>query len=236
MPEVQRLLWLMLSASALVWAGALLDFGGAHDPKRAGSGGPASAAPAVPQQPLTGARDGNVRAQARAEVESGQPSTIPSPPGSTTPPGARPRPGQGGIHVIGKAASGTAVARTAPTGVVPDEQAAEGEMPRGELGEGVLSPEYAAIEQDYVQEVRDGPWAMAEEKNLRALLSMSEVAKDVALVSCQDSVCRLVLQTDNRDAFQQLVQVKGLSDTTGITASTPYSLRGGQLSVYFKRR
>jgi hypothetical protein len=56
------------------------------------------------------------------------------------------------------------------------------------------------------------------------------------LVSCQDSVCRLVLQTDNRDAFQQLVQVKGLSELTGITTSTPYSLRSGQLSVYFKRR
>jgi hypothetical protein len=77
---------------------------------------------------------------------------------------------------------------------------------------------------------------MAEEKNLRSVLSMSDVAKEVMLVSCQDSVCRLVLQTSNPDAFQQLLQVPGLSAMTGLTASTPYSLRSGQLSVYFKRR
>ncbi len=237
MPEVQRLLWLTLSASALVWAGALLDFGGAHDPERAAPRAAAPDAPDAPQQAVSGARDGNVRAQAREGVVPGQPpASAALPPGSTTAPGAPPRPGQGGIYVIGKAASGTTVATTAPAGAVPSEQAAEGDMPRGELGEGLLSPEYAAIEQDYVHEVRDGPWAMAEEKNLRALLSTSEVAKEVMLVSCQDSVCRLVLQTDNRDAFQQLVQVKGLSELTGITTSTPYSLRSGQLSVYFKRR
>ena len=236
MPEVQRLLWLMLSASALVWAGALLDFGGAHDPERASPRAASPDAPDAPPQTVTAGRDGNARAQARVGVVPGQPPASSSPPGATTPPGASPRPGQGGVYVIGKAASGTTVATTAPAGAVPGEQAAQGEMPPGELGEGLLSPEYAAIEQDYVHEVRDGPWAMAEEKNLRALLSTSEVANEVVLVSCQDSVCRLVLQTDNSDAFQQLVRVKGLSELTGITASTPYSLRSGQLSVYFKRR
>jgi hypothetical protein len=236
MLDVRRLLWLMSSAIALVWASVLLDFGGAHDAKRAPSSKAAPDDPATPRRTAAAARDGNARAPEREVTAPAPPATSSAAPGSTPPPGALPRPGQGGIYVVGKAASGTRAVSTAPVGAAPVEPGAGGELPPGELGEGVLSPDYAAIEQDYVHEVRDGPWALAEEKNLRALLSTSDVAKEVVLVSCQDSVCRLVLQTDDRDAFQKLVQVEGLSEMTGLTASTPYSLRGGQLSVYFKRR
>jgi hypothetical protein len=235
MAEVQRLLWLMLMASALVWAGALVDFGGAHAPKQAATSAAAPSASEAARDPLT-ARDEAARTPAsRAASEPERSPTTPSP-GSATPGTTPPRPGQGGVYVIGKPGSGSTAVPAAVTAAATPAPGAQDEALRGELGEGVISPEYAAIEQDYVLETRDGPWAMAEEKNLRSVLSMSDIATQVALVSCQGSVCRLVLQTGNPDAFQQLLQVPGLAAMTGLTASTPYSLRGGQLSVYFRRR
>lgn len=226
----------MAAAGVLVWAGALLDLGGAHDrPRRASSSGAAGNA--------ASARAG---AGARVAGPGARPGEPPAAaPQSSRAPGARtntgaavppPPPGRGDVRVIGSrpatSTPGVAPAPSArgeqPTPVDPDQNAE-----RGELGEGVLSPEYTEIEESYVNEPRDGAWATAQEQRVRAVLGNSAVAKGVALVHCQESVCRIVLQTDTADAFQQLLQVPGLSAATGVGPSTPYSLRGGQLSVYF---
>jgi hypothetical protein len=231
---VAKVLWLMAVAFVLVWAGALLDFGGAHDAPRGAPPAETDGAAASAEQPPM-----PVRAPRPAE----HPSASPRPQTGATPSGlprpapgsahARP-PGQGDVAVIGSRPAVAAV----PGAVAPAaEGTAAGEDPlRGELGEGVISPEYAEIEQGYVNEARDGVWAMAEEQRIRAVLSGSAVSPQVALVHCQQTVCRVVLETDSPDAFQQLVQVPGFTAATGVGPSTPYSLRGGQLSVYFDGR
>ena len=59
------------------------------------------------------------------------------------------------------------------------------------------------------------------------------MADKVALVHCQQSVCRIVLESDSPDVWNQLLAVPGLRDETALSPQSPYSLRSGQLSVYF---
>jgi hypothetical protein len=138
--------------------------------------------------------------------------------------------------VIGKPASGSTAVPTAATVAPTGAPGAQDEALRGELGEGVISPEYAEIEQSYADEPRDGPWATAEEQRIRSVLGGSAIGEQVALVHCQDTVCRIVLESDSPQAFEQLLQVPGLPAATGLAPGSPYSLRGGQLSVYFHGR
>jgi hypothetical protein len=233
---VQRLLWLMVAAGALVWAGALLDLGGPHRGPRGASSSQADDATGAPDEHTS------TPARERPATPAGE-EAAPSPsaptasarakaaPGSAQPP----RPGQGDVHVIGSAQAAQAAPGTAVRAEQGTEAAAEDAL-RGELGEGLLSPEYVEIEQGYVNEPRDGDWAMVEEQRVRAVLGNSAVAEQVALVHCQETVCKVVLQTDTPEAFERLLKVPGISAATGIDRSTPYSLRGGQLSVYFRGR
>ena len=85
-------------------------------------------------------------------------------------------------------------------------------------------------------EPRDGEWAAQQEGQIRALLRGSPVAAQLAIVNCQQTICRVVLERAPEDAFKQLLQVRGLPDLTGLNPNTPYSYRAGQLSVYFTRR
>src|SRR5436190_24308890 len=68
------------------------------------------------------------------------------------------------LQVIGDAvrslliAVGVQVRAEEPAKAAPPRQAT------GELGEGVLSPEYAELERSYVSEARDGDWARAHEE------------------------------------------------------------------------
>jgi hypothetical protein len=233
---VRRVLWMMAAAGALVWAGALLDLGGAH-------GGPRRAGPSETDPAPTSAERTSERASERSGTASAKTAApAPSPSASAAsaraagaPDGKRgPRPGQGDVHVIGSRPSATAAPGAAARTEQGPAAVPERDELRGELGEGVLSPEYVESEQGYVNEPRDGAWATVEEQRVRAVLSGSAVGKDVALVHCQETVCKIVLQTDSADAFQRLLQVPGISVATGIGPSTPYSLRGGQLSVYFR--
>jgi hypothetical protein len=218
MRPVQRVLWLMVAASASVWAGALLDFGGAHDRARRGSS-PTSAPASAPDRSAT-----------VSAAPNAMPGTAPS------------RPGEGSVHVIGEQPGGPTIGTTAsaPASAAPSAAApapgAVDNAPRAELGADVQSPAYAAIEHDYALEVRDEAWAPAEEYRLRATLANSAVGPQVVLVSCQDTVCRIMLQAASADAFQQQLQVPGFSAATGLSSSTPYSLRDGQLSLYLRKR
>jgi hypothetical protein len=235
---VKRVLWVMVAAGALVWAGALLDFGRAHDGPRRASQSATDAAPEPAERTSARAneRSGAAQASAKTAAPAPSPSTSAANARSAAAPDSagRPRPGQGDVRVVGSRPSATAVPAAAARTEQGTAAASEQDALRGELGEGVRSPEYVEIEEGYVNEPRDGPWATAEEQRVRAVLGGSAVAKDVALVHCQDTVCKIVLQTDSADAFERLVQVPGISAATGIGPSTPYSLRGGQLSVYFR--
>jgi hypothetical protein len=72
------------------------------------------------------------------------------------------------------------------------------------------------------------------EQRVRALLHSAPIGRHVALVSCQQTVCRIVIEPAASDAFAQLNAIPGLREATGLASSTPYSLRGSQLSVYFR--
>lgn len=139
-------------------------------------------------------------------------------------------------------ATASATMRAARDALAPGAQPAPagppapGDVATGELGEGVLSPEYAAVEREYVYEPRDGEWAAQQEGQIRDLLRGSPLAAQLAIVNCQQTICRVVLERAPADAFKQLLQVHGLPDLTGLNPNTPYSYRAGQLSVYFTRR
>jgi hypothetical protein len=219
----------MLVAGVAVWALALIDVGGA--PRRPGSSAaespetarPAQAASAELAEPAT-------RTAPAAHVESraavGQPSSFAQLRAGEKPPLVK----GGRVHLIGSRTEAVMAAHAAAA----REPGAASEPEPGELGEGVLSPEFVELERSYVDEPREGPWALAHEQRVRALLRAAPVGRHVVLVSCQQTVCRIVIEPASADAFAQLTQVPGLREATGLGSATPYSLRGGQLSVYFR--
>lgn len=138
--------------------------------------------------------------------------------------------GSGDVRVIGAtppnaAAVGQGQAPRAPFD--PDKAEAT-----GELGEGILSPDYRLLEESYVHEPRDGPWATQHEAKIRDALYRSELREDVVIVHCQSTVCRIHLNPRGKDPFADLVRVPGLAAAAGLDSSTPYSLNGTELIVY----
>jgi hypothetical protein len=109
------------------------------------------------------------------------------------------------------------------------------EIATGELGEGVLSPEYEDSERLYVTESRDGPWAREQEQRVRDLFERNPPKARLVLVHCQETICRIVLEGNTNSSFKDLLSVPGLTQATAIGPGTPFSLRTGQLSVYFRR-
>jgi hypothetical protein len=116
----------------------------------------------------------------------------------------------------------------------PPEQAIEKEG-TGELGEGLLSPEFRELEQTYVHEPREGVWALEQERRLHLLFRDQPLREQLVLAHCQQTLCRLVFQGSEPDLYERLLAVPGLATETGLGPETPYSLRSGQLVVYFKR-
>ena len=141
--------------------------------------------------------------------------------------------GQGDVRIVGSAVASTTTVQGSVADTRPrfDPEKAEA---TGELGEGVLSPDYRLLEESYVQEPRDGPWALENERKIRTVLMSSELAERVVIVHCQSTVCRIHLEPQGNDPFGDLVKVPGLAATTGIDSSTPYSLNGTELIVYAK--
>jgi hypothetical protein len=229
--RVKRKLVLLALAGAAVWAIALLDFS-------------ARTAPLAPQeQQASSAEQQPALHERRARVPSAdQPQDAPepeaaqaaAPPASSSPLDSVVRAAQGTVAVIGKAVRAV---WTRGRSAAPAPAHASSQPPQlratDELGEGSLSPDYADAEQKFAGEARDGAWAGGQEQRVRALLDPQPWSDRVSLVSCQQSTCRVVIETDAEDPFRQLLGVPGLSDTTGIVSNTPYSLRSGQLSVYF---
>jgi hypothetical protein len=224
-------LLLILAAVVVVWAGALLDF----KKQRAQSSakpqpGEPEATPSAQPAPLP-------VVASRPKPNPPQPAQTIAPPQMAAPSvgqGPAPSPvAQGPLQVIGKVARTFLTATHGAGPASTPEQPIQVPEATGELGEGVLSPEYTELERHYVDEPRDGEWSMQEEQRIRELLHGQPLSEKVALVNCQQTVCRIVLETGSNDAWQQLLQVPGLAELTKLTPQSPYSLRSGQLSVYF---
>jgi len=140
--------------------------------------------------------------------------------------------GQGDVRIIGAETAHTVAAP--PSAAPPARPRFDSEKAQatGELGEGILSPDYKLFEESYVQEPRDGPWAYENERKIRTTLMSSELAERIVIVHCQSTVCRIQLQPQGNDPFGELVRVPGLAAVSGIDSSTPYSLNGSELIVY----
>jgi hypothetical protein len=232
--SVKRVLWLLLVAGIAVWGVALIDFGHRAPSASSGPGGATSAG--SPSTVAEAASRAASSGRSDEEPADDQGSVAPSRGRSGKEAAATGRPaGQGTVQVVGKAVgSGTGKARGSATAQA-DELEATPSPALGEIGSGATSKEFAALEQHYVEEVRDGAWALGEEQRVRALLRDQSLDGTVALVHCQETTCRMVLDGASPSAFERLLQVPGLSQETALSLESPYSLRSGQLAVYFRR-
>ncbi|MFI5308563.1 MAG: hypothetical protein ACHQ53_14485 [Polyangiales bacterium] len=231
---MKRTLWLLLAAFVAVWGVTWLDLG---KPARGGQGNaadsPAAGATVPPPTPADGSGKPVARFRAtggQAEQSAGAKRDL------TTSASCAARASQGSVAVVGKHAAGAK--KAAASGASPadgTEQDGVQAPASGELGEGILSPDFVELERQYSDEPRDGEWALAEEQRVRELLRDQPLAKDVVLVHCQQTVCRMVLESDSPDIFKQLIDVPGLREETSLGPQTPYSLQSGQLAVYFRK-
>lgn len=220
---VKRVLWLLLAAALLVWGGALFDFGAIRAPV----GGRVTGSPAGDQDATNGAEQRPKAAPStrpRGTVPVSAAAKDPSPTGAGNVPSAQ--------SPFGKL---TSPIDRVGAALVNATQQVGAEVATGELGEGVLSPEYADSERLYIQEPRDGPWAREQEQRVRDLFEGNPLKAQLVLVHCQETICRIVLEGDTNASFKQLLTVPGLRKATAIGPATPFSLRTGQLSVFFRR-
>jgi hypothetical protein len=194
------------------------------------------------QSPAAAATRRAARHAAQTEPEQDAPAAEPvvAPAARTTAPASGlMRAAQGTVAVIGKAARAVFGRERARGAAAAPEETPQQEPPRmpatGDIGEGLSSPGYVAAEHNFAGEARDGAWASAQEQRVRALLEPQAWSDHVAVLNCQQSTCRMVIETDSvtREPFDQLLAVPGLSDATGIASGTPYSLHNGQLALYF---
>jgi hypothetical protein len=227
-----RVMLVVLGLGVLVWGLAFFDFGkprtrsksvATHEAEPTAETGPG---PAPAHTTSTAAR-APVRATPPKPLgaTTGGPTLLPRPPGGA--PAAEQE-----QHV--------ALRRPSTPAAEPEPPAAptRGALSTatGELGEGIMSPEYTEMERSYAHEPRDGAWADGEEQRLRAVLGSSPLASTVGLVNCQESMCRVLLESDDYDVYSRLLAIPGFRELTGLGPGSAYSHRSGQLSVYFPRR
>ena len=223
-----RALWLVLAAGVAVWAAAFLQVEQRAAPAPDPEPEPEVALPAPPP-PV-----------AAVPARAPEPTAAPEPAGPPPPPVAAPS----ALHPTaprGMFATATATWRAARDAFVagpkpPEPAPAPDQVATGELGEGTFSPQYLALERAYTHEPRDGAWAQEQERLLRFSMRTSPLTQHLALVNCQQTICRMVFERAESDAFKQLVQTPELAQVTGLSAASPFSYRSGQLSVYFPRR
>lgn len=226
-----RALWFVLAAGIAVWAAAFVQVD-----RRAP---PAAAADPDPEPTdVPPARSAQV---VPAKVAAPAAPLAQEPVGPPVPPGPQRILAQG--HPRGVVASASATWRAARDAFVPGGKRLPVPQPlrpdqvaTGELGDGPISPEYQALERAYAREPRDGAWASEQERLIRFTLRVSPAAANLAMVNCQQTICRVVLEQAEPDAFKQLVAVPELAQISGLSPTSPYSYRSGQLSVYFARR
>jgi hypothetical protein len=225
-----RALWLVLAAGVAVWAAAFLQVEERAIPAAAApEPEAATSAPASRPVAVAVAREASPAPGEDAPAAAAAPTRAPN---VLQPSGPR--------GLLGTASATIRAARDAfvpgPRPVPPPEPVSPDQVATGELGEGVFSPEYHALERAYTHEPRDGAWAANEERLIRFSLRATPLNQQLSLVNCQQTICRMVFERAQPDAFKQLAQNPELAKITGISSASPYSYRSGQLSVYFARR
>jgi hypothetical protein len=223
-----RALWFVLAAGVVVWAAAFLQV----DER---------ATPAAPEPETAVAARETPRPGAAPRVPTPAPTPVaeqaPAPAPARAPNVVQPTAARGML------ASATATIRaardafvTGPRPPSPEPASEPGQVATGELGDGVFSPEYHALERAYTHEPRDGAWAAHEERLIRFSLRATPLNQQLSIVNCQQTICRMVFERTDPDAFKQLLEIPELAQVTGLSAKSPFSYRSGQLSVYFPRR
>jgi hypothetical protein len=224
-----RVIAVVVGVGLLVWGMAFVDFGRPRARRDA----------AAVESPAAAEPGSGVATKERAiEVPSETPRgadpdrAIEARPMAAAPPGVGPR-----VTSTASSATVASAARSEALLGSPDSPARGAlSTATGELGEGYLSPEYAEMERSYTLEPRDGHWAEVEEERLRAMLAGTSLAASVALVNCQETLCRLMFESDDHAMYRTLLSAPGFKEATGLGDGSPYSHRSGQLSVYFSRR
>jgi hypothetical protein len=222
-------LTLVIVAAIATWAFLFFPLEKPKGPRQAGK--TESTHDATPKASEPVPRPGRAPEPEPAEpaTSSAPASAVPPRPGATSSGSSLPA-GRGDVRVIGATQPGaSAIGQAEPPPVAFDPDKAEA---TGELGEGILSPDYKLLEESYVHEPRDGPWATQHEAKIRDALYRSELREDVVIVHCQSTVCRIHLNPRGKDPFADLVRVPGLAAAAGLDSSTPYSLNGTELVVY----
>jgi hypothetical protein len=224
---------LVVLALVATWAVLFYQPAKPSEPRAKSAASAHGATPAQPQEAVP------QPAKPRApELELGQ---------GTTPPAAMPTPRtdtvqssaashQGDVRVLGESTNATVAQapKSATQLAQPLDDQLEYRKPTGELGEGILSPDYKLLEESYVEEARDGAWATQQELRIRNQLLAGDLGERIVLINCQSSVCRVQLEPRGNDPYGELLRVPGLAETLGIDPSTPYSLNSAELIVYAK--
>jgi hypothetical protein len=221
-------------ALAATWAVLFLPTTKPSQPRAKPASSAHAATPAPPQQAVPS------RAKPNAPEPDRPEAVAPAAPAAPDNAMQRAAPSQGDVRIIGGSASATAK----PAAPQPPKSSTqlsrelgdrvEYREPTGELGEGVLSPDYKLMEESYIEEARDGPWATQQELRIRNLLIAGNLGERIVLISCQSSVCRVHLEPHGQDPYGELLGVPGLAAALGIDTATPYSLNSAELIVYAK--
>jgi hypothetical protein len=203
------------------------------EPRAKPAAGAHAAAPAQPQ----GAVPQRAKPEApdpAADQATTRPAATPADRNDTAQ--SAPASNQGDVRIIGGTAK-PAAPQEPPSATQLSEPLGdhlEYRKPTGELGEGILSPDYKLLEESYVEEARDGPWATQQELRIRNQLLAGDLGERIVLINCQSSVCRVQLEPHGKDPYGDLLRVPGLAETLGIDTATPYSLNSAELIVYAK--
>jgi hypothetical protein len=228
---MKRAVGLVLFTACAVWGVLLLDLRGGRE-KRSATDAQTDASQAVgsaPHVPI--AERTKLEPSAKAPAQASVPKTraAAQESSSTTLRG----PGSGDVRVIGAQAA-TRSGPTKPGGANTSAATAQarGEEATGELGEGIMSPDFVELEADYTQEPREGAWAIEHERRIRQLLYASELGDHIVIVHCLSTVCRIHINPPGDDPLGELLRVPGLVEHTNLDRSTPYSLKNGELIVY----
>jgi len=223
-------MFVVVGLAVLVWALAFLDFGRPRpraEPRARDEPHDAVSGPAPTPTRQVGARPA-VSATQPATAETVTPVSAPLAPAAVLAAKAEP-------YIALRPSPKQAVAPQ-PTPPPPPPTRGALSTATGEIGEGIMSPEYVEMERTYAHEPRDGAWAEGEEQRLRGLLDHSPLASAVGLVNCQESLCRVLLESDDYDVYSRLLAIPGFTELTGLGPGSAYSHRSGQLSVYFSPR
>lgn len=231
---MKRTIALAVLALGATWAFLFLPLAKPRAPANKPSERPQSATPAPAQGPVPH-RAQVVPAAPKASTTAAVAARPGAAQASSSANSALPA-GGGDVRVLGATPDPTSPAPEVPrssTQLAKElGQDIEYREPTGELGEGILSPDYKLMEESFIHEARDGPWATQQELRIRNLLLAGGLGERVVLVNCQRSVCRIHLEPHGNDPFGDLLRVPGLAAAIGIDTSTPYSLNNAELIVY----